>query len=171
MVVAKIRERLRVSKQIMQKFCMERFSLKKLNEVDSKEQDQVEISNRFAAFENSDDGVDINRALETIRENIKISAKEGLGYYKLKKDKPWFDAGCSKLLYQRKQAKLQWLQDSSQINGVSLNDVRCEASRNFRKKRREYQKDKINELAAHNKNKKTRDLYGGKNEFKKGYQP
>jgi hypothetical protein len=42
--------------------------------------------------------MDINRAWETIRENIKISAKESLGYYKLKRHKPWFDEGCSKIL-------------------------------------------------------------------------
>jgi hypothetical protein len=35
-----------------------------------------------------DDDVDINRAWETIRENIKISAEEGLGYYEFKKHKP-----------------------------------------------------------------------------------
>jgi hypothetical protein len=55
--------------------------------------------------------VEINTIWETIRENIKISVKESLGYYELKKHKPWFDKGCSKLLDQRKQAKLQWLQD------------------------------------------------------------
>jgi hypothetical protein len=60
--------------------------------------------------------VDINRAWETIRENIKISAKESLGYCELKKHKPWFDEGCSKLLDQRKQAKLQWLQDHLTLN-------------------------------------------------------
>jgi hypothetical protein len=32
--------------------------------------------------------VDINRAWETIRENIKIPVKESLGYYELKKHKP-----------------------------------------------------------------------------------
>jgi hypothetical protein len=48
--------------------------------------------------------VEINSAWETIRENIKISAKESLGYFELKKHKPWFDEGCSKLLDQRKQA-------------------------------------------------------------------
>jgi hypothetical protein len=52
-----------------------------------------------------------------IRENLKISAKESLGYFELKKHKPWFDEGCSELLDQRKQAKLQWLQDRSAING------------------------------------------------------
>jgi hypothetical protein len=56
--------------------------------------------------------VDVNRAWEIIRENFKISAKESLGYLELKKYKPWFDTGCSKLLDQRKQAKLQWLQGS-----------------------------------------------------------
>jgi hypothetical protein len=35
--------------------------------------------------------VDINRTWESSRENIKISAKESLGFYELKKHKPWFD--------------------------------------------------------------------------------
>jgi hypothetical protein len=41
--------------------------------------------------------VDINRVWETITENIKISAKESLGYYELKQHKPWFNEGHSKL--------------------------------------------------------------------------
>jgi hypothetical protein len=77
----------------------------------------------------------------------------------LKKHKRWFDEGCSKLLDQRKQAKLQWLQDPSEINGDNLNNVRREAIRHFRNKKREYLKDKINELATNSKNKNIRDLY------------
>jgi hypothetical protein len=42
------------------------------------------------------------------------------------------------MLDQRKQAKLQWLQDPSEINGDNLNNVRREASRHFRNKKREY---------------------------------
>jgi hypothetical protein len=38
-------------------------------------------------------------------------------------------------------------------------------------KKREYLKDKINELATNSKNKHIRDLYRGINEFKRGYQP
>jgi hypothetical protein len=52
-----------------------------------------------------------------------MSAKLSLGYFELKNHKPWFDEGCSKLLDQRKQAKLQWLQDHSEINGDNLNNV------------------------------------------------
>jgi hypothetical protein len=47
------------------------------------------MSIRLAALENLNTEVDINSAWENTRENIKISAKESLGYYKLKKHKPW----------------------------------------------------------------------------------
>jgi hypothetical protein len=54
LVVAKVRERLTVSKQTTHRFCMERLNLKKLNEVEGKEQYRVQIKNRFAALENLD---------------------------------------------------------------------------------------------------------------------
>jgi hypothetical protein len=44
---------------------MVRFNLKKLNEVEGKEQYRVETWNRFAALENLDTEVDINGAWET----------------------------------------------------------------------------------------------------------
>jgi hypothetical protein len=53
-----------------------------------------------------------------IRENIKISAKESLRYGELKNHKAWFDEACSELVDERKQAKLQWLQDGSETNGI-----------------------------------------------------
>jgi hypothetical protein len=65
----------------------------------------------------------------------------------------------------RKQGKLQWLQDPSEINGDNLKNIRCEASRHCRRKKREYLKDKINVLAMNSKNKNIRDLYRGINEF------
>jgi hypothetical protein len=168
LVVTKVRERLAVNKQSLQRFDMEGFYLKKLNDVEGKEQFRFEVSNRFAALEDLHTEVEINNAWETIREHIQISAKEGLGYFELKKHKPWFYEGCSKLLDQRKQAKLQRLQDPSEINGDNLNNVRCEASRRFRNKKRENLKDKINEIAKKSKNKNIRDLYRGRIGFKRG---
>jgi hypothetical protein len=50
--------------------------------------------------------VDINKACENIRDNIKISAKESLGCYEWKQLKTLFDEGYSKMLDQGKQAKL-----------------------------------------------------------------
>jgi hypothetical protein len=81
----------------MHRFHIERLNLEELSEL---KENRVQISNRFAALENLDD-VDISRDWETIRENIKMSAKERLDYYEVKKLKPWFDKGCSELLDQR----------------------------------------------------------------------
>jgi hypothetical protein len=80
----------------------------------------------------------------------------------LKKHKRWFDDGFSELLDQREQAKFHWLQDPSEINGDNLNNIRREASRNFRNKKGECMKDKINELATNRNNENIRDLYRGK---------
>jgi hypothetical protein len=52
-----------------------------------------------------------------------------------------------------------------------MNNVRHEASRYFRKKEKEYLKDRINELETNSKNKNIRDMYSGKHEFKRRYQP
>jgi hypothetical protein len=75
--------------------------------------------------------VEFNRAWKTIRQNIKISAKEILRHYKLKEHEPWFHKGCPELLDQRKQAKLYWLQDPSEINVDNLNNVRCKTTGPF----------------------------------------
>jgi hypothetical protein len=59
------------------------------------------------ALENLAESLDINSVWESIRENIKTSAKENLVYHRLKFKKPWFDDEHSKLRDQWKQAKLQ----------------------------------------------------------------
>jgi hypothetical protein len=74
-------------------------------------------------LKNLDTEGDINNDLETTRGNITTPAKESLSYYELKKHKPWFDEGCSKLLDRRKQARLQCLQDPSEINEDNLNNT------------------------------------------------
>jgi hypothetical protein len=68
----------------------------------------------------------------------------------------------------KKQAKLQWLQDPSEVNEDNLSEVGQEASRRFRNKKRKYLKDIINKLESNSKNKNIKDQYRGINEFKKG---
>jgi hypothetical protein len=75
------------------------------------------------------------------------------------------------LLDQRKQAKIQWLQDSNQSNVHNLNNVKHEATTHCRDKKKEYLKAKIDELETNSKTKNIRDLYRGINGFKQGYQP
>jgi hypothetical protein len=62
LVVAKVRERLAVSKRPVNKMDMDRFNLRKLHQGEVKEQYQVTIKNRFSALENLEDNGDIKRA-------------------------------------------------------------------------------------------------------------
>jgi len=107
LVVAKLRDKLAVSKQTAKKYDGERFKLKKLCELEVMKQCQIEITNKFTALENLSDGEDINRAWENIKENIKTSAKQNLGLHELKQHKPWFGEKCLGFLDQRNQAKMQ----------------------------------------------------------------
>ena len=66
-----------------------------------------------AALENLSVDEDVNRAWENIKESIKTSAKDSLGLHKFKRQKPWFDKECLDFLDQRKQAKMQWIQNPS----------------------------------------------------------
>jgi hypothetical protein len=47
--VEKLRERISVSKRARQKSDLERFDLRKLDDVEAEEKNQEEISNRYAA--------------------------------------------------------------------------------------------------------------------------
>jgi 50S ribosomal subunit-associated GTPase HflX len=60
------------------------FNLRKLNELEVRQQYHIEFTNRFAALKNLSNCEDINRAWENIKENIKTSANESLGLHELK---------------------------------------------------------------------------------------
>jgi hypothetical protein len=81
-------------------------------------------------LENLNDIENIHRAWENIKDNIKTSAKEGLGLYELKQHQLWFDEERLQFLDQRKRAKMQWLQDPNQSN------ARRETSKQFRNKKK-----------------------------------
>jgi len=61
----------------------------------------------------------------------------------LKQNKQLFDEEFLRLLDERKQAKMQWVQDPRQSNADNLNNVRREASRYFRNKKKAHLKAKF----------------------------
>ena len=104
-MIAKVKERLAVSKQTAQNCDGERFNLRKLNEIEVRKEYQIEITNRFAAFENFSDGKDTSRAWENIKGNVKTSARDRLGLDELKQHKPCFDEECLGFLDQGSRLK------------------------------------------------------------------
>jgi hypothetical protein len=111
---------------------LERFNLKKLDDVVVEEKYQVEILNKSAALQTLDESFDINNAWESIRGYVKTSAEDTLGYQKPMLNKLWFDDEYSR-------GKLQ--------------NLRRETSRTFRKNKIEYLNGKINDYETNNKTK------------------
>jgi hypothetical protein len=60
-----------------------------------------------------------------------------------------------------KKADTQWLLDPNQSNIDNLKNARCEASRHFLNKEKEYAKAKIDEFETNCKTKKIRDIRTG----------
>ena len=116
LMVAKGRKRLAVSKQVAMKFYIERYNFGKLINLEVRKQNQITISNRFAALENLSDGDDINTVWENIKWNIRTSTKDNLCLYTFKQHKPWFYEEFLRFLDQRKHAKMQLLQDPNKNN-------------------------------------------------------
>ena len=83
-----------MGKQAAQKFDMQRFNLRKLNEPSVRVQIQIEIRNTFSALQNLSDDEDVDRTWGNVKEIIKILVKESLGLHELKQNKPWFDEEC-----------------------------------------------------------------------------
>ena len=123
-------------KQAAQRFDRQRFNLRKLKEPEFREQYRIEITSRFATLGNLNGDENVNRSWENIEKNIQTSEKESLCLHEMKQNKPWFDDECLCFLDQRKRAKMQWIQDPSQSNVDTPNNVRREVSRHFRKERR-----------------------------------
>ena len=122
---------------------------------------------------NLSDDEDINRAWENFKDNVKTSDKKSLGLHELKQHKPWFaEEGFGFLrVYQRKQDKMQWVQDPRQSIVDNLNLASRDVTRDFKNKKKVYLKAKILELETNSKIKNIRDLYRDISDFKKGYQP
>jgi hypothetical protein len=70
------------------KFDVEKFNLRKINELEVMKHYHIEITNKSAVLENLNDSEDINMAWENFRENTKSSARETVVPYKLKQHKP-----------------------------------------------------------------------------------
>jgi hypothetical protein len=91
--------------------------------------------------------------------------------FELKQHKLWSEEECLDFLDQRKQGKMQWVQDRNQSNIDNLNTGRSKASRQCRNKKKKYMKATIDELETNSKIKNIRDWCSGISDFKKSYWP
>ncbi|PSN29055.1 hypothetical protein C0J52_27129 [Blattella germanica] len=95
---------------------------------------KIKITNRFETLECSEENVateeenNINREWDTIRDTIKLSASESVG------------------LLRKRLRKMNWMREPNEQNSEQLCSIRRETTRFLKNKKREYLKEKINDL-------------------------
>ncbi|PSN40261.1 hypothetical protein C0J52_11907 [Blattella germanica] len=65
---------------------------------------------------------------------------------------------------------MNWIRESNEQNSEQLCSIRRETTRFLKNKKREYFKDKINDLEINAKNRNIRELYQGIRIERKGFQ-
>ena len=67
-----------------------------------------------------------------------MSASESIGYVKKRQNKKWFDEECADIVKKRKVAKMNWLHEQNEVNLEQLGNIRREATRLLKNKKREF---------------------------------
>ncbi|PSN35187.1 hypothetical protein C0J52_22574 [Blattella germanica] len=169
LVRVKIRERLALTRGTDTKDDSQKFELKNLRNDEVRLEYQIKITNRFETLECSEENM-ATREWESIRDTIKLSASESIGILKKRQSRKWFDDECVDMVHKRKLAKMNWMREPNEQNSEQLCSIRRETTRFLKNKKREYLKEKINDLEINAKNRNIRELYQGIRIERKGFQ-
>jgi hypothetical protein len=179
LVVSRIRDRLAVSKSKQRAPLVKKFDVERLKVPGERERYQVEITNRFTeleSLENDESGENgelPEKMWTDIRGIILGAAKTSLGYQRRKKSKPWYDDECVEWSKKRGEARIQSLtasDDNRDERNEQLQKISKEYKRLVRRKKREWEKEKIVEIEDNRRQKNVREMYKGINSTKKGFQ-
>ncbi|PSN38267.1 hypothetical protein C0J52_16903 [Blattella germanica] len=104
----------------------EKFELKNLRNDEERLEYQIKITNRF----------------ET------LASSESVGHLKKRQSRKWFDDECIDMVHKRKLAKMNRKRKPNEQNSEQLCSIRWETTRFLKNKKREYLKEKINDLES-----------------------
>ena len=126
LVIARVKVRLKANRGSRNERKM-RFDTEKLKENNVKEEYQLELRNRFRVLtEERGETEDINQRWRDLEQAVKDVAEEKIGYIEGTRSQHWFDDECRRAANERKQARINHLQD---VNDLGKKEI-------FRQKRR-----------------------------------
>lgn len=103
--------------------------------------------------------VNIDKEFENIADGILESAKEVVGYKKMKKSKEWYDEECAAINKQKREDRLQWLKTGEHSDLDIYKERTRKANRLFKQKKNQWYMEKMEEIEKNNKFNNTRLFY------------
>lgn len=148
----------------------QKFNLEKL-----RKDEEMVAKYRKEVSENVKNKVKTETTVEEDWEEIKdilLSASETLGRRKREnKNKGWYDEECRLGIKERNQARLTLLNEANEENKEIYKTKKEKVKKLCRKKKREYEQQRLTEIEDMAKAKSTRKFYGEVGAQKKGFQP
>ncbi|XP_022196882.1 craniofacial development protein 2-like [Nilaparvata lugens] len=106
-----------------------------------------------------------------IRENIVKTAQETIGYKKRETRNAWMDEECLQALEDRNRARMNMLNRKTRATTNLFQEKRAYARQLCRKKKRDFERSKLEEIMAFAEAKNVRKMYMRIREGKAGFQP
>lgn len=120
--------------------------------------------------ENEDMDNDINKHWDIIKNAVKSTTEEIIGYKPSYKRAGWFDNECRKILDDRNKARMIMIQRETRNTRQLYIEARKKATKLCRKKKREWEKAKLLEIEELSRNKDVRGMYMKIKDEKNGFQ-
>lgn len=97
---------------------------------------------------------------KTIKETIKVVVSDTMIGKQKKMKKPWFNSSCEEALNRRKETRLQWINDPSNLEKeITYKECQKETNNIYRFKKRKYTKDILQDAETNHRDNKSRELY------------
>ena len=113
----------------------------------------------------------INEQWDRIKVALTKSAEEAIGFKPINQRAGWFDKECREIIEERNQARLTMLQRETRNTRQIYNETRRKATKLCRKKKREWEKNKLIEIEELAKVGNIRGMYLKIKDEKNGFQP
>ncbi|KAI5735643.1 hypothetical protein M8J77_020880 [Diaphorina citri] len=114
---------------------------------------------------------DIDVKWDETKKLILEVAKENIGEKKWKRNEEWFDDECRKMIEKKNNARRKMMNVNTRNNAETYRDLRREAKKILKAKKRNALKQKIKEIDELSKENEQRKFYAAINRMKKGFQP
>jgi hypothetical protein len=129
------------------------------------------LTEKLNAVEGQEQSAGIEERWRSIKEAVRGTAEEIVGRRRIARRSDWYDEECRRAIMERNRARERWLLTGTRSRKENFQEKRRIADKVCRRKKREYEKSKMEEMEERMENRDMREFYKRISSVKKGFQP
>lgn len=130
------------------------------------------VSEKLKGREQELQGAAVTQQWTVLQDVLNSAATEAVGFNKTGRRTEWYDDECHAAVLKRNVAREKTLQRrATRANTENFQQTRKDAKKVLRKKKRQWAKEKLEQIEEMQNKKEVRAMFQGTREIKKGFQP